>query len=1577
MMGHGLSIRLAAMLGHSLWIAAVIAALAAISCHFTVKSSHGRYTMWLTSLLMVAFSMPAVFVMTGKDTALSFESSSSPSSTITDLPRLVPGKMDESAAESDPPIAVSSQVMHPEFETVTTLSRPESVNLAIDVPWQQWLVLVWMFGVAIMCGRLCLSLQDGRKLRQRAESVHDDFILSIFQSAARRLQFRLAPTIAWSAEIVVPAVVGVLRPVILLPFQVATGLSAAQLESLLIHELVHLKRRDPWVNFLQLVMETVCFFNPAVWIISRNLRRQREFCCDDTVLQLGHISAVDYADALVAVAEASLASRTVPVTLIGAVEQRVSELSLRIDRILGTPAPGRSIFPGQAFAAFAVVVLLIGGILTAALQTPQPPEDASSQAAPASIASTDQSRPKSESERDRLLRLTKDSDAYVRSTAMRALHIYADENLVLPMIDLLRDSDSTVRAGAASLLSDASDKRAVEPLIKALGNARDHFEITQIIDALAETKDSRIVEPLINALVNAQNQWEATAIISALGATKDPRAIEPIVAAFKQYPDLDGNSIRAVANFDDDRIRDALFARVSEAEVPSFSLVNILVTMNDRRLIPRMLQLLEAPNRNRRNAIQVLGQLKAVEAVPELQRLVVGKEKEDRESASYALGRIGDPTSIPNLMLALKNEPDDEALEANCWALGEFGEVQALPRLEELQTHKSPRVTRAAKNAIAVIHLGANLRRREAGDEAALATAIDGLKSSDESIVISAIEYVRHHHEDRRTEILGHLCADQRNDVRRAAITGLLTDESSAAVEAMASALSVSNSEHAVIQVLAKRRDDRALPVLLKMIHGDNVGDQRFAAENLHYFGNDTLPILRDLLASDDEKLRRAALTSLQEIADVSVLDALLNYVVEETWSTEKSRIIDTLGRIDDPRSIQYLETLLDDPRQTHAHDAVRALVRLGWKPRTEEQRIRYLVVSGQRDSNSIPRTQGTQQKQTGDFVLNVPIQTALKGGTGEHPAIYSVGSIEFRNDGNNVKAIAKGYGVSWPKLTFRMVVRLLGKDNLLIAEQSANVATSGIIITVALQQADDIELDLGGINPADVRRFEVSFSTIIDPLPPGVSVSSHVDRDFVLNENIPLKLSASRGESQQILSCDAVKLNEGEPNARKRHVINAELPLSKFGGINADWRVWGVAFAENDEAIGHGTTDLTTTLEHQDIPQQENVTVPITIWRSDSKPAKYIRVGLALNSVQTGVDGNRVTESVDHSLPKSATAIQIDDGTAESKRSIAASGHAVRFQKPPEQKYLEGVQIFGARYGTPEPPKADFHVYVLDEQQQTVADLTFPYSAVSRGDMQWQTLRTPSVELTDVFYIAIAFNPHQTKGVYLGLDDSPEATSSLTGLPGEGFTELEESQNWMVRPFVAAKPTGNLGTRLLKDRPVASQADPFTGCIEAVSFVGNPEDKQSYGGAGPAIDIDIASILPDDVALDVVKLKGIRIYASRYGSGYDTKTTTLDLLVPDQNAMSQWMQSFPYEHFGYKVKWVDLVIPEPPLIAKYVIDGKLTLGLDPHAQQRQGIYFHYEKLAEAAVGMRGIVPGERFFNVDNRRWAVQVFLTK
>ena len=81
---------------------------------------------------------------------------------------------------------------------------------------------------------------------------------------------------------------------------------------------------------------------------------------------------------------------------------------------------------------------------------------------------------------------------------------------------------------------------------------------------------------------------------------------------------------------------------------------------------------------------------------------------------------------------------------------------------------------------------------------------------------------------------------------------------------------------------------------------------------------------------------------------------------------------------------------------------------------------------------------------------------------------------------------------------------------------------------------------------------------------------------------------------------------------------------------------------------------------------------------------------------------------------------------TSDDKRSFADSGHAIAFDRPAEAKYLSAIQIYASRYGLPQPPKEDFHVYVLDKDQKVVQDFLFPYSLIARGQQRWYTLDLP-----------------------------------------------------------------------------------------------------------------------------------------------------------------------------------------------------------------------------------------------------------
>jgi len=139
-------------------------------------------------------------------------------------------------------------------------------------------------------------------------------------------------------------------------------------------------------------------------------------------------------------------------------------------------------------------------------------------------------------------------------------------------------------------------------------------------------------------------------------------------------------------------------------------------------------------------------------------------------------------------------------------------------------------------------------------------------------------------------------------------------------------------------------------------------------------------------------------------------------------------------------------------------------------------------------------------------------------------------------------------------------------------------------------------------------------------------------------------------------------------------------------------------------------------------------------------------------------------------------------NGTLEGRNSINGSGHAVLFERPDDARAVEAVEIYASRYGTPEPPKEDFHIYILNDKLQVLADLPFPYSMISRGDMQWYKFKIPSVEVTKKFAVALSFNPHRTKGVYLGFDKDVDETHSLIGLPDKGFDKPREKYDWMVK---------------------------------------------------------------------------------------------------------------------------------------------------------------------------------------------------
>jgi uncharacterized protein (TIGR03435 family) len=159
-----------------------------------------------------------------------------------------------------------------------------------------WAVCIWLIGVLLLSARAAGGWMGVQELK-RGASPADAELEDVVKRLQRRLRISAPVRLCTSAAVRVPTAIGWLRPYILLPVTALTGLSEAQIVAILTHELAHIRRNDYLVNILQTVIETVLFYHPAVWWVGRQMRLEREHCCDDIAVAVCG-SAFEYASAL-------------------------------------------------------------------------------------------------------------------------------------------------------------------------------------------------------------------------------------------------------------------------------------------------------------------------------------------------------------------------------------------------------------------------------------------------------------------------------------------------------------------------------------------------------------------------------------------------------------------------------------------------------------------------------------------------------------------------------------------------------------------------------------------------------------------------------------------------------------------------------------------------------------------------------------------------------------------------------------------------------------------------------------------------------------------------------------------------------------------------------------------------------------------------------------------------------------------------------------------------------------------------------------------------------------------------------
>jgi ankyrin repeat protein/beta-lactamase regulating signal transducer with metallopeptidase domain len=339
--------RLGWVLVHFLWQGALIGGLAWVGSVLLGRApAQARYLVYCAALLGCLLAPCLTWIDSGVNQPVSFS---------------LPAKVSAAVSNPAPVFKVSAAtpavqaIVSPVIAAPDLVWNNENISPSIDtaIPY---LVPLWIFGVTILALRLVFDWVHLRRICGSSSPVQNSAWFARLQALADRMGVRRAVLLWESARVEVPTVIGWLKPVLIVPATFLSALPPGQIEAILAHELAHIRRHDYLVNLGQIVIETLLFYHPAVWWISRAIRQEREHCCDDLALQIVGDKLV-YASALAALEE----SRSLPMAITLAATG--GSLLRRIERLLmGDRAVTGTASRRPVLVALALLLLLLAAL---------------------------------------------------------------------------------------------------------------------------------------------------------------------------------------------------------------------------------------------------------------------------------------------------------------------------------------------------------------------------------------------------------------------------------------------------------------------------------------------------------------------------------------------------------------------------------------------------------------------------------------------------------------------------------------------------------------------------------------------------------------------------------------------------------------------------------------------------------------------------------------------------------------------------------------------------------------------------------------------------------------------------------------------------------------------------------------------------------------------------------------------------------------------------------------------------------------------------------------------------------------
>jgi beta-lactamase regulating signal transducer with metallopeptidase domain len=217
-------------------------------------------------------------------------------------------------------------------------------------------IWTWVAGAFLMLVRRSLAARAIAAMERAPFTDLPAPILRRLDALSRALQISHVVACRVSNEVIAPCVTGLFRIIVWLPTQLITGLTPAQIEAILAHELAHAARRDWLWNALQCGVECLLFFNPAVWLLSRRVRQERERACDELAVSVSG-DAVALAEALAALEGARRAAPQLRLAANG------GALLSRVRLLLGESLPRKASTP--IFTGILCAMTLVFGLTCA------------------------------------------------------------------------------------------------------------------------------------------------------------------------------------------------------------------------------------------------------------------------------------------------------------------------------------------------------------------------------------------------------------------------------------------------------------------------------------------------------------------------------------------------------------------------------------------------------------------------------------------------------------------------------------------------------------------------------------------------------------------------------------------------------------------------------------------------------------------------------------------------------------------------------------------------------------------------------------------------------------------------------------------------------------------------------------------------------------------------------------------------------------------------------------------------------------------------------------------------------------